>query len=180
MNCPRKIICCTRLVRIRTYGSTARPKPLKLPAHNPTLLPLVQSASNLLISRGPYTDPSVVHRVKTRCGGNDGQLSMEEVVTPLFVSSPSAHSRPIGFLRPNVLTALQSMSSSGFPLQFHRADLDPWAVSFAPWVNEGGFSLRSSHMNELASRLRSMGLFSSPGPLDGAFLPLKSVLESTH
>jgi hypothetical protein len=170
---------CAR--QIRTYLSTTRqkrPEALRLPPQNPTLLPLVLSSSNLLISRGPHTnsDSSLVYSVSTRYGDNDERSSMEEVVAPFFMSSPSARSRPIGFLRPTVLSELQAISGTypNSPWQLHHGASHPlkptpsW-VSFAPWVNEGGFSLRSSLMNELVAKWRTMGLFSVPGPLGGAF-----------
>jgi hypothetical protein len=133
-----------------------------------TLLPVVHSASNLLLSHGPYDAPELVHTVRTRMA-HDRKRSMEEIVVPFFTSTPtSACSRPVGFLRPQVLRALEDHHArSGHRSPWHphyspeRRGGGPWAVSFAAWVNDGGFPTRSSHMNHLLAEWREAGIFPS-------------------
>jgi hypothetical protein len=175
----RRVVPCKRHFWIRGYVST--PRSLRLPTESPTLLPLVQSASNLLISQGPYADPRITHSIGTR--GKDESWTNEENVTPFFISSPTARSRPVGFLRPNVLSALQSISETytTSPWKMHFSPDKQtdrlWAVSFASWVNQGGLNLRSTHMKSLASTWRTSGLFTSV--LHGMFLSRTNFIKAT-
>jgi hypothetical protein len=153
------------------HGYRSSPIPLRLPVENPSLLPLVHSTSNLLLSKGPYANPKTIHKARTRGSAT------EETIVPFFISEPSTRSHPAGFLRPNVLCALQELHESetwrnahpnlGSPFQLHYSperqaqDGSSWAVSFAPWVNEGGFALRTDQMNELVSTLNAQNRFPS-------------------
>ncbi|TDL19666.1 hypothetical protein BD410DRAFT_791785 [Rickenella mellea] len=128
-----------------------------------TFLPLVLSANNLLLSRGPYNSPNAIHKVRTRT--IDPMLVKEEIAVPFFITEPSARKRPIGFLRPGVLEALREYQTDGqsSPWCFHysanRNVEGPWAVSFAKWVNDGGSALRSLHVKNLVLGWKNAHMF---------------------
>jgi hypothetical protein len=140
---------------LRSYCSKARPTVLKLPAAHPTLLPLVLSSSNLEISRGPWHTPHLRHQVATRT--RDNNCVDEETVLPFFLSTPrSPQCRPIGFLRPEVVNALEADHRN---LQYSDHSEKPCSVSFASWVNEVGNPARTAHVERLVRRWKKEGLF---------------------
>jgi hypothetical protein len=139
---------------------------LSFSAHmNSTLLPVVLSASNLLLSHGRYDSPELVHTIRTRVA-HDTKMAMEETIIPFFTSTPLG--RPIGFLRPQVLCAIEdhhALSGYKSPCHFYHSPETPgggpWAVSFAAWVNEGGSGTRSLSINHLLIEWRAKGVFPS-------------------
>ena len=143
---------------LRSYCSKPPPAALKLPTTHPTLLPLVLSSSNLEIPQGPWHTPHLPHRVATRTENNNGVN--EETVLPFFLSTPhSPQCRPIGFLRPEVLNALQvdhrnqisahKISPWNLHMQYPDHSEKPWSVSFASWAHEVGNRARTAHIDRL-------------------------------
>jgi hypothetical protein len=152
-----------RQIGILSHVAFVHTKPLR----HPSLLPLVLSTCNLLISPGPYGNPGAVHTLRTRT--DDERYAMEEIVVPFFISKPTFHSRPVGFLRPQVWHALQAddiqKRGSGIPSPWYLHNTSygntegPWAVSFAPWVNKKGAKARTNHINSLLETWRDQGTF---------------------
>jgi hypothetical protein len=167
---------------LRSYCSKPRPAALKLPTAYSTLLPLVLSSSNLEISPGPWHTPHLRHQVATRT--RDNHCVDEETVLPFFLSTPySPQCRPIGFLRPEVVNALEADHSnqisahkiSPWNLQYSGHSEKPWSVSFASWVNEAGNRARTVHIERLVREWKRENLFHNI--LRGAF-PLDTQSQS--
>jgi hypothetical protein len=158
-----------RLVRLRKTGIRSHVAFVHALRHR-SLLPLVLSASNLLISPGPYGNPEAVHTLRTRT--DDERSAMKEILVPFFVSKPAFHSQPVGFLRPQVLHALQAADSQEREFgnlspwclynSASRKAEGPWAVSFADWVNERGAEARTNHINSLLETWRKKNTFALP------------------
>jgi hypothetical protein len=138
-------------------------------AKRSTLLPLVRSASNLFLPPGPSYTEATQH---VRTWADNRTSEMGEIVVPFFISTPDSRSRPVGFLRPQVLNALQvagaaCIKAGGeppwtiYPSVTSSGLTRPTAVSFAPWVNEGGSPVRSTVLRSLVAEWRATSAFPS-------------------
>ncbi|RDB23313.1 Thiamine pyrophosphokinase [Hypsizygus marmoreus] len=141
----------------RLYHRQHRPDPLHLPAGHRSLLPLVLSSSNLVLQASGSI-------VGTRM--EDGTASKQEPVVPFFLSVPTSEQRPTGFLRQEVLKAIQGDhgnhksegKNSPWHLQYSPAG-DILSISFAEWVNKGGKYARTMHMERLVQEWRHKQIF---------------------
>lgn len=154
-----------RPVTLRFCHPDSRPTPLRLPSGHNSLLPLVFSSSNLCISPSLH-DQTMQYCVFTR---NQSNISQDpEFVLPFYVSTPvSPECRPIGWLRPQVVEALEKDHETELcrnrksPWQFQRNESDglPQAAAFARWINAGGPLLRTLCIEKLVTRWRREQLF---------------------
>ncbi|PPQ78381.1 hypothetical protein CVT25_011604 [Psilocybe cyanescens] len=139
--------------------------PLKLPRGHHSLLPLVHSCNNLILSHHPWhSDPK--HTVATRTALGD--LTDEETVVPFVISHDHRDYPAVGFIRPHVASALEEdhqkhlVSGSASPWDLRYSKEFPKvlkAVAFAAWVNEGGKYTRTMHMERLVYDWRKHDVF---------------------
>ncbi|KAH9479438.1 hypothetical protein JR316_0008032 [Psilocybe cubensis] len=141
-------------------------KPLKLPREHHSLLPLVHSCNNLILSNHPWHSDTP-HTVATRTA--QGDLIDQETVVPFVISHDHRDYPAVGFIRPQVAAALEEdhqkhlVSGSASPWDLRYSKELPKvlkAVAFAPWVNEGGKYTRTMHMERLIYDWRKHDVFS--------------------
>lgn len=166
--------------------------PLTLPSSSWTLLPAVERCDNATLPRGPFDATSFRRRSgdqqRSRASHSLPAESVqdEELLIPFFVEE--ADERPIGFLRPKVVEALQADNEhaqsklkmqpcwkilriadserdetrpSGRDIENREASPQNgiWGVAFAEWLNEEGKDARSEHMDRLCRSWKAQGLF---------------------
>jgi len=164
---------------LRAYHADFTPvKPLRLPAGHHSLLPLVNSCNNLILSQSPSpthaeSPPTIANRT------TEGAVVSEEVVVPFLLSQGDLES-PVGFLRSQVASAIEDdhqrhlVSHSASPWELRYSKHLPKglkSVAFAEWVNEGGKYTRTMHMERIVLDWRKHGLFPEV---------LKGVCVSSH
>jgi len=152
---------------LRAYHADFTPvKPLRLPAGHHSLLPLVNSCNNLILSQSPSpthaeSPPTIANRT------TEGAVVNEEVVVPFLLSQGDLES-PVGFLRSQVASAIEDdhqrhlVSHSASPWELRYSKHLPKglkSVAFAEWVNEGGKYTRTMHMERIVLDWRKHGLF---------------------
>lgn len=159
-------------VILRSYYADVIPvEPLKLPPSHRTLLPLIRSSNNLVLPPQPWASQAHLS-IGTRTP--EGDVIEKETVVP-FVLSHAQRESPVGFIRPQVASALEedhqkhlvSGSASPWDLKYtkeHPKQLK--SAAFAAWVNEGGKYTRTMHMERLVYDWRKHGMF--PEILKGA------------
>ncbi|KAI0064913.1 hypothetical protein BV25DRAFT_1881413 [Artomyces pyxidatus] len=158
--CRRSFVSCrhlsatTRSRSRRTYSIHALPSASKTSG----LLPLVYSASNLVVS---FESSSGVHVYSRQAvTGKDGlSFTLEgEPTLPFFLSEPSSTTDvPVGLVRYTVVEALKNHVDE-CPLQV-VGSRDLSFVSFKPWVNDGGPESRTSHIQRLVKDWKDSSLF---------------------
>ena len=131
---------------------TANPvRPLQLPAGHQSLLPLVYSCNNLILPHNPYQSdtPCII-----ASRNSEGATIDEETVVPFLISHDPSE-KPVGYLRPQVVSALEDdhqkhlVSGSASPWDFRYSTKSLKSLAFAEWVNEGGKFTRTMHMERI-------------------------------
>lgn len=152
----------------RFYHTQPRPEPLGLPAGCHSLVSLINTCSNLVVStRGTS------HTVGTKI--SDGSLTNEETVVPFRLFAPdhsifdSQGQRNIGLLRPQVVDAIikdhvQAGSESPWTVTYPNASssstgASPTAISFSNWVNGAGHNARTSQVEKVVRQWKQNKMF---------------------
>jgi len=88
---------------------------------------------------------------------SQGAIFDEEIVVPFLISHDTSE-RPVGYLRPQVVSALEddhqkhlvSGSASPWDLRYSKGSTKYLKTfAFAEWVNEGGKFTRTMHMERI-------------------------------
>ncbi|KAF8966315.1 hypothetical protein BDZ97DRAFT_1808992 [Flammula alnicola] len=150
---------------LRTYHADLAPvEPLKLPRGHHSLLSLVHECNNLILPHNPWHIEKH-HTIATRT--SSGGTVNEETVVP-FLISHDQQEIPIGFIRPQVVSALEEdhqkhlVSGAASPWDLRYSNEQPKvlkSVAFAEWVNEGGKYTRTMHMERLVSEWKKHNVF---------------------
>ncbi|KDR80652.1 hypothetical protein GALMADRAFT_241011 [Galerina marginata CBS 339.88] len=150
---------------LRSYYADVLPvEPLRLPPGHRSLLPLVHSCNNLVLPHQPWHSQAPLV-MGTR--NSDGEVVDKEHIVP-FVLSHGHREGPVGFLRPQVASALEddhqkhlvSGAASPWDLKYtkdHPKSLK--SVAFAAWINEGGKYTRTMHIEHLVDEWRRRNMF---------------------
>lgn len=144
-----------RRISHRPYHTETPPvRPLRFPSGYQSILPLVHSCTNLILPHNPCQSETP-HIIASR--NSEGAIIDEEMVVPFLISHDPSE-KPVGYLRPQVVSALEDdhqkhlVSGSASPWDF-RYSKNPTkslkSLAFAEWVNEGGKFTRTMHMERI-------------------------------
>lgn len=149
----------------RSYHADSTPvQPLALPRGYNSLLPLVHECNNLILPHHPW-HVDLEHKIATRL--QNGSFEKEEVVLPFLIAHDEKE-QPIGFIRPQVASALEddhqrhlvSGSASPWDLRYSKGQPKTLkSVAFADWVNEGGKFTRTMHMDRIVIEWKKANMF---------------------
>jgi len=140
-------------------------QPLVLPAGVWSLLSVCTTLDNAVLPQGPFGPALHASRVV------HAREEKEELLLPFFVESTDK--KPVGFLRPSVVEALQDDNAHMKKMRLQACwrvlevteSGDAWGIAFEDWLNEEGREARSEHMDRVMRAWKQENRF--PEELNG-------------